>query len=372
MDIQNLIKLAHQADLEGNYKVADKLTERAIREAAGSFGRGGAFGRPRPGGGGFFGGGRGGGGGRSGGGGGFFGPGGPDFSQNVGDANLSGGSSTNNSKGTVGGPVSTGRNTSGPGGPGGDAMGGNASNNSKGGGTRTKDPILDSARKKQKDGLPLTEEEQKKVEKAEKDAAYSREYRARQKATAGDGNAGGGGASGANDSSVQQDNSSNSGAGGPGGTINQTQNGRYKTRDIGGDVVGMGTMGSVALATVPTAIVAALGAYGYTMLNGRVVDQKTGQPVPPQNLPPQVQNLMSGGAKANPLALRTQENQMQNAQAAQMFIESIRNSPRGPAFKSAQDFWVAATQAGQTPSMVNQIVALAKAEGYPDKTPFTN
>jgi hypothetical protein len=63
---------------------------------------------------------------------------------------------------------------------------------------------------------------------------------------------------------------------------------------------------------------------------------------------------------------------MQNAQAAQMFIESIRNSPRGPAFKSAQDFWVAATQAGQTPSMVNQIVALAKAEGYPDKTPFTN
>ena len=33
MDIQNLIKLAHQADLEGNYKVADKLTERAIREA---------------------------------------------------------------------------------------------------------------------------------------------------------------------------------------------------------------------------------------------------------------------------------------------------------------------------------------------------
>ena len=33
MDIQSLIRLAHQADLEGNYKVADKLTERAIREA---------------------------------------------------------------------------------------------------------------------------------------------------------------------------------------------------------------------------------------------------------------------------------------------------------------------------------------------------
>jgi len=33
MDIQSLIRLAHQADLEGNYRVADKLTERAIREA---------------------------------------------------------------------------------------------------------------------------------------------------------------------------------------------------------------------------------------------------------------------------------------------------------------------------------------------------
>ena len=34
MDIQSLIRLANQADLEGNYRVADKLTERAIREAA--------------------------------------------------------------------------------------------------------------------------------------------------------------------------------------------------------------------------------------------------------------------------------------------------------------------------------------------------
>ena len=33
MDIQGLIRLAYQADLEGNYKVADNLTERAIREA---------------------------------------------------------------------------------------------------------------------------------------------------------------------------------------------------------------------------------------------------------------------------------------------------------------------------------------------------
>ena len=37
MDVQVLIRLAHQADLEGNYRVADKLTERAMRLAAGGF-----------------------------------------------------------------------------------------------------------------------------------------------------------------------------------------------------------------------------------------------------------------------------------------------------------------------------------------------
>ena len=31
MEIQSLIRLAHQADLEGNYRVENKLTERAIR-----------------------------------------------------------------------------------------------------------------------------------------------------------------------------------------------------------------------------------------------------------------------------------------------------------------------------------------------------
>lgn len=33
MDIQDLIRLAHQADKEGNFRVADQLTERMIREA---------------------------------------------------------------------------------------------------------------------------------------------------------------------------------------------------------------------------------------------------------------------------------------------------------------------------------------------------
>jgi hypothetical protein len=130
----------------------------------------------------------------------------------------------------------------------------------------------------------------------------------------------------------------------------------------------MGTMGSLALATVPTAIVAALAAYGFSMMNGKVVDQR-GQVVPPQNLPPQVKNLMSGGAKANQLALRTQANQMGNAQSAQFFIEDRRSNP---AFKTAQDFYNDAKNKGYNQSMINQITALAKAEGYPDTSPYTN
>ena len=349
MDIQSLIKLAHQADLEGNYRVADKLTERAIREAAGTFGRGGAFGR------GGFGRGR-----SSGGPGGFFGTGGPDFSQNAGGANLSGGSNT--TTGAKPGSNSTGRNNSGAGGPGGGGGGASATNTS----TREDGPIR-LLRKKKKDGkVPLTTEEEAMLASA--DARNKADAERRQKAKAGGGGGGGGGRGGDNDSSIQQDNSTTSGPGGPGGSLTQTQNGRFKTRDIGGDVVGMGTMGSLALATVPTAIVAALGAYGYTMLNGKVVDQR-GQVVPPQNLPPQVKNLMSGGAKANQLALRTQANQMGNAQAAQFFIEDRRSNP---AFKTAQDFYNDAKNKGYNQSMINQITALAKAEGYPDTSPYTN
>ena len=103
-------------------------------------------------------------------------------------------------------------------------------------------------------------------------------------------------------------------------------------------------------------------------MNGKVVDQR-GQVVPPQNLPPQVQQLMSGGAKANQLALRTQANQMGDAQNAQKFIEDIRSNP---AFKTAQDFYNDAVNQGLTPSMVNQVTALAKAIGYKDLTPYTN
>ncbi len=354
MDIQNLIKLAHQADLEGNYRVADKLTERAIREAAGSFGRGGFFGRGgRPGGGGI--------------GGGFFG-GGKDFSMH----GNSGGGHSGGGAGGPAGPINTGGGNTGGGGAGGrGARGGNAKNKSGGGSADT--PTVRELRRRRdnpKPGdTPLTPEEHAQIEAADRRNERDRASR-EQKAKGGPGGGGGGGGRGGDLNSGGQSVDTRGGSSSAdGGTLTQNQNARYKTRDIGGDVVGMGTMGSVALATVPTAIVGALAAYGYTMLNGRVVDQKTGQPVPPQNLPPQVKNLMSGGAKANQLALRTQANQMGNAQAAQSFIEDRRANP---AFKTAQDFYNDAKNKGYNQSMINQITALAKAEGYPDTSPYSN
>jgi hypothetical protein len=352
MDIQNLIKLAHQADLEGNYRVADKLTQRAIREAIFGFGR---RGRGTSGGGGI--------------GGGFFGGGGKDFSMH---SNTAGGHSGGGAGGPAG-PINTGGGNTGGGGAGGrGGRGGNAKN--KGGGGAGDTPGVAELRRRRDrpnpGDTPLTPEEHAQIEAADRRNEADRNRRNKQKAEAGPGGGGGGGGRGGDLNSGGQSVDTRGGSSSADGGDNiQNQNARYKTRDVGGDVIGMGTMGSLGLATVPTAIVAALGAYGYTMLNGRVVDQKTGQPVPPQNLPPQVKNLMSGGAKANQLALRTQANQMGNAQAAQSFIEDRRANP---AFKTAQDFYNDAKNKGYNQSMINQITALAKAEGYPDLSPYSN
>lgn len=73
--------------------------------------------------------------------------------------------------------------------------------------------------------------------------------------------------------------------------------------------------------------------------------------------------------KSDQLALRIQANQMQNAQEAQKFVQERKGDRR---FNTAQDFWVAATQAGHSKSMVNQIVALAKSQGFTDESPYTN
>ena len=231
MDIQSLIKLAHQADLEGNYRVADKLTERAIREAAPFWRRRGP--------------------GSGGGGGGLFGapPGFGSMNQNNQGGHSGGGA------GGPSGPISTGRvNTKG--GDGGDAMGGDATNKNKSGRV-TISPALAEAKRKQGAGEPLSAEEQKLIDKAAKNAEYSREYRLKQKATGGDGNAGGGGGAGGNNTGATVDTRGGSSSADGGSNNPQTNNARYKTRDIGGDVIGIGAGGSVALAGVPTAIVAA-------------------------------------------------------------------------------------------------------------------
>jgi hypothetical protein len=266
-------------------------------------------------------------------------------------------------------PISTGRAGSGAGGNGGGGGGGGGARNTSVGGSSDTPGVRQLRYRRDVLNETLTPEETAQIDRANRRNETSRSRGPRQRAQGGPGGGGGaGGQSGDVDTSATVDTRGGSSSAEGGSNNQQTNNARYKTRDIGGDVTGMGTAGSVALATVPTAIVAALAAYGFSMMNGKVVDQR-GQVVPPQNIPPQVQQLMSGGAKANQLALRTQANQMGDAQNAQKFIEDRRSNPK---FKTAQDFYNDAVNQGLTPSMVNQVTALAKAIGYKDLTPYTN
>jgi len=79
------------------------------------------------------------------------------------------------------------------------------------------------------------------------------------------------------------------------------------------------------------------------------------------------QQVNSQDFKANQLSARSSAGQMGNQQAAQNFIEARKGNP---AFKTAQDFYYAAQAAGMNQSMMNQIAALAKAEGFKDLTRF--
>lgn len=79
------------------------------------------------------------------------------------------------------------------------------------------------------------------------------------------------------------------------------------------------------------------------------------------------QKVSNPDFKANQLAARTEANQMGNQQAAQDFIEARKGTP---GFNTAQDFYYAAQAAGMNQSMMNQIAALAKAEGMRDLTRF--
>jgi hypothetical protein len=79
------------------------------------------------------------------------------------------------------------------------------------------------------------------------------------------------------------------------------------------------------------------------------------------------QKVNNPNFKANQLAARTEANQMGNQQAAQDFIEARKGTP---GFNTAQDFYYAAQAEGLDQSMMNQIAALAKAEGMRDLTRF--
>lgn len=111
-------------------------------------------------------------------------------------------------------------------------------------------------------------------------------------------------------------------------------------------------------------LAAALGAYGMYLLAGKIYDP-TGKIVSPDKLPEDVKQMF----KANQLSMRSQAGQMGNEQAAQDFIEKYRFDPK---FKTAQDFYYEAQKQGQPQSMMNSIAALAKAEGFTDKTRFVD
>jgi hypothetical protein len=111
-------------------------------------------------------------------------------------------------------------------------------------------------------------------------------------------------------------------------------------------------------------LAAALGAYGMYLMAGKIYDP-TGKIVSPDKLPENIKQMF----KANQLSMRSQAGQMGNEQAAQDFIEKYRYDPK---FKTAQDFYYQAQREGQPQSMMNSIAALAKAEGFTDKTRFVD
>lgn len=111
-------------------------------------------------------------------------------------------------------------------------------------------------------------------------------------------------------------------------------------------------------------LAAALGAYGMYLMAGKIYDP-TGKIVSPDKLPENIKQMF----KANQLSMRSQAGQMGNEQAAQDFIEKYRFDPK---FKTAQDFYYEAQKQGMPQSMMNSIAALAKAEGFTDKTRFVD
>jgi hypothetical protein len=114
----------------------------------------------------------------------------------------------------------------------------------------------------------------------------------------------------------------------------------------------------------------AAGMLGAQYLANRQGPGPAPAPTPgPGPMPPVMPGMKGQDFKANQLAERSQADQMQDAQLAQNFIQVRKGLPN---FTTAQDFYYAAQAAGMTPGQMNQVAALAKAEGFRDKTPMMN
>jgi hypothetical protein len=348
MDIQNLIRLAHQADLEGNFRVADKLTERAIREAANRL---------------------------------------KQFYQNQGRnfGNTSNRSIMNDLMDTA---------TEGTA----DAVTKNRNKRQRAGDSfkefvsREKDipaptipaaekPYMDAIKRKRRSGQPLTQQEieyETRINAQSAKAKATADAKAKATANAAGGNAtatggnvgdvtatgGAGGAGGAggnatSGSASQANNANNVGVGVRNDITTQNQNIMGGASSYsGGNTM---TVNNKMPSNWPGVLAGAAAAGGAGYL-GYLIG-KDGRPVAP------APNAKPGDFKANQLSERAQAHQMGNAQGAQNFIEARRGNPQ---FQTAQDFYYAAQAAGMSQSDMNQIAALAKAEGFRDKTPLRN
>jgi hypothetical protein len=353
MDIQSLIRLAQQADLEGNFRVADQLTERMLREAKARWKEiaekaGKNFGnqsnkslRDR-----------------------MLGqPGAGDFSPGAIDARRLNTQKATNSFGDflsrekdiqpsalpAAMPATTGSGVAPAVAP---------------------SRKVSDLRRRLNSGENLTPDEMNLVSRADARNKARSDARAKANATGGNANATGG-----NVGDIEAEGGAG-GAGGHGGSAGAQSNnavGVGVRNDIttqNQNIMGGASSysgGNTMIQNVKTpsnwpgvlAGAAAAGGAGYL---GYLLG-KDGRPVAP------APNARPGDFKANQLSERAQAHQMGNAQAAQNFIESNRGNPK---FKSAQDFYYAAQAAGMSQADMNQIAALAKAEGFRDKTPMMN
>lgn len=337
MDIQNLIRLAHQADLEGNFRVADKLTERAIREAANRL---------------------------------------KQFYQNQGRnfGNRSNRSLMNDLMDTA---------TEGTA----DAVTKNRNKRQRAGDSfneflsREKDiepakvPSTPTAldinipeptavtQIRQIDPSKRTPRQQLLVNQADARNKARADAKARASANATGGNAtatGGAGGAGGNATSGAAAQANNQvGVGVRNDITTQNQNIMGGASSFsGGNTM---TVNNKMPSNWPGVLAGAAAAGGAGYL-GYLIG-KDGRPVAP------APNAKPGDFKANQLSERAQAHQMGNAQGAQNFIEARRGNPQ---FQTAQDFYYAAQAAGMSQADMNQIAALAKAEGFRDKTPLRN